>query len=159
MSAIVILPVMIPATMVAWPAIVAAAATAASALGFAVAANEATSRVKVLESDGSTEVSLDVESCEEVSQMVATGDSMVFTKDGVTITIFRNNRDGVSVKVHSHHHSKAQLKTLASEMIGKVNQQYAYNRIVTEIKERNFNLVGQEVDEDGTVRLKVRVYQ
>jgi hypothetical protein len=159
MSAIVVLPILVPATMAAWPVVVAAAATAASTLGFAMATSEAKAGVKASQATAATEVSVDVESCEEITQAVALGDSLVFTKDDVTITVFRNNRNGVSVKVHSHQHSKQQLKALANEMIGKINQQYAYNRIVTELKQRNFNLVDQEVDEDGTVRLKVRIYQ
>ncbi len=156
MSAFIILPIMLPAAAVAWPSVLAAAATAATTLGFTMAARELTAAGSA---QTGTEVALDAASCEEVAQGVAVGESLVLTKDDVTITIFRNNRNGVSVKVHGHSHSKAELTAMGNEMIGKINQQYAYNRIVTELKQRNFNLVDQEVEEDGTVRLKVRVYQ
>jgi hypothetical protein len=41
-------------------------------------------------------------------------------------------------------------------LIGRVTQQYAYHRIVTELKERNMVVLQEEVAEDKSVRIRVR---
>jgi hypothetical protein len=37
-----------------------------------------------------------------------------------------------------------------------VTQQYAYHRIVTELKQRNMTIVDEHVSEDQTVKIRVR---
>jgi len=44
-------------------------------------------------------------------------------------------------------------------MANRLVQQYAYHRLITKLKEQNFNIVGEEVEQDGTVRLQVRTFQ
>jgi hypothetical protein len=41
----------------------------------------------------------------------------------------------------------------------KLVQQYAYHRLVSEMKVRNMNVIEEELEEDGTVRMRVRVIQ
>jgi hypothetical protein len=47
-------------------------------------------------------------------------------------------------------------RQLGQDLIGRVTQQYVYHRLVTEMKERNMAVVHEEVDEDRTVRIRVR---
>lgn len=52
--------------------------------------------------------------------------------------------------------SKGQLRQVGEDLIGRVTQQYVYHRLVTEMQERNMAVVHEEVDEDRTVRIRVR---
>ena len=52
--------------------------------------------------------------------------------------------------------SKGQLKQIGEDLIGRVTQQYAYHRIMTEMQERNMTVVHEEIDEDQTVRIRVK---
>ena len=53
-------------------------------------------------------------------------------------------------------HSKAELRRIGEELINRVTQQYVYHRVVTELKERNLAIVDEEVDQDRTIRIRVR---
>jgi hypothetical protein len=151
-SAIIILPVVIPAAAAAWPLIAAAAAAAASALGYAATGS-------AQQAAGATEVELALENCEAVTQGLALGESLSFAKDDVTVTFFRDTRGRVAVKVAGRGRSPAELKAIGQKLAQGLTQQYAYHRLVTELKSRNFNVVDEQVEEDGTVRLQVRTYQ
>jgi len=153
MSAIILLPIVIPAAAAAWPMVAAAAVAAAGAMGFAAAGQS--EGVAVSERN----VTLEPGSCSELTGSLAVGETLAFVKERVRISIYRDARGTVSVKVAGEGHTDDQLRAVGQELVGKLQQQYAYNRVVTELKQRNFNLVDQELDEDGTVRLKVRVYQ
>jgi Protein of unknown function (DUF1257) len=52
--------------------------------------------------------------------------------------------------------SKAELRKLGQELVGRVTQQYAYHRIVTELKQRNMAIVDEQVTADQTVKIRVR---
>lgn len=152
MSAIVVLPILIPAASAAWPAIAAAAAAAASALGYAAARTKRTVQ-------GSVEVELPVEQGAEVSEEVALGEELVFARGGVSVRFLRDTRGRVAVKISGEGKSEAELRALGEKLVAGLAQQYAYHRLMTELKSRNFNVVDEQVEEDGTVRLQVRVFQ
>ena len=80
MSAIVVLPILIPPAIAAWPIVVTAAGAAAAALGFA-----ATKTAE--EADSMTEVELPVANAAAVADQLATGEELVFTRDDVQVII------------------------------------------------------------------------
>jgi len=149
MSAIVVI---IPALPAAWPAIATAAAAAASALGFAA------TRTKQ-EVEAVNEVELSVDNAEAVTGELALGEELVFTREGVQLVVFRDNRGKVGVRACGKGKTDEELRAIGQEMANALTQQYAYHRLMAELKSRNFNVVGEEVEEDGTVRLRVRTYQ
>ena len=152
MSAVVVLlPVMIPAAAAAWPAVVTAATAATAAMGYRVVSN-------YIMEDAANEIELEVERSQEVTQGLARGDEISFKKDDAQVIFFRNPQGKVGVKVCAKGKSDDELRAIGKAMVDGVTQQYTYNRLMTELKERNFNVVGQEVEEDGTVRLQVRVF-
>lgn len=151
MSAIVVIPILIPA---AWPAIAAAAAAAATALGFAAAKGKAKTSVK-----SSTEVELAVSNSEAFNDEVALGEQLTFAKGDIQITFFRNSRGKVGVKVRGSGKTEEQLRTIGQQAVNGLTQQYAYHRLVTELKKQNFTVVDEKVEADGTVRLQVRTFK
>lgn len=152
MSAIVLIAVGIPAASAAWPAIAAAAVAAGSALGFA--ASQAGPKIEKM-----NEVELPVGDSSAVSDDISPGREIVLSKDDVDVIFSRDTRGRMAVKVCGSGKSEAELREIGEKMANGLTQQYAYHRLVTELKQRNFNVVDEEVEEDGTVRLQVRVFQ
>ena len=154
MSAVVIVPIILPVIApVAWPLFATAAVAAAASLGFAALS------AKNANSTTTTSVELGTDNLQELQAGLSHGESLVFGKDGVTIEVLRNATGKISVRVEGCHRSKAELRQIGEAMVGRLVQQYAYHRVVTELQQRNMPPVEQEVEEDGTVHLKVRIYQ
>lgn len=102
-------------------------------------------------------VDLCVNNTEEVSSGLSMGDKMVFRGKDVMLVFYLDEDGRATVRV-SGNQSEEELRRLGDTMAKKVVQQFAYHRIVTEMRERNMNIVEEEV-EDGTVRMLVRVRQ
>ncbi len=142
----------LPATA-AWPAIAGAAATAASALGFALASNK-----EKVEAADAIEVDISLETSESVTANLAVGEDLVFTREGVQIKFFRDVEGRAGVRVHGHK-KEDELRQIGEDFAKRIIQQYAYHQLVTELKNRNLNITDELVEEDGTVRLHVRAFQ
>ena len=52
----------------------------------------------------------------------------------------------------------AQLQAIGQELVGKVTQQYAYNKVVTELKSQGFTVTDEEVTADQAIRIHVTKY-
>ena len=78
------------------------------------------------------------------------------TKDGVTLKVTRDARGQCKVCAEGIGHSKAELKRTAEEFTQKLTQCFVYHRTVSELKNKNFQMVNEEVAEDGTIRVHVR---
>jgi hypothetical protein len=149
MSAIIVI---LPALPAAWPVITAAAAAAASALGFAAA------RTKQ-EAEAVNEAEVSLQNSEAVSAQLALGGEVAFTKEGVQVVVFRNTEGRVGVRAMAKGKSEAELREIAQQLANALTQQYAYNQLMEELRSRNFTVVGEDVEADGTVRLRVRTFQ
>ena len=137
----------------AWPAIAGAAATAASALGFALATGKEDAEV----GEG-LEVDISLENSEAVTGELQIGEELVFTRGGVQIRFYRDVEGNSGIRVHGHG-SEAKLREIGEEFSKKIVQQYSYHQLVTELKSRDFNVTDEQVEEDGTVRLHVRAFR
>lgn len=154
MSCIVALPIVIPAAQVALPIVVSAVGSAAGVLGYTAVKGRTAARVSA-----GIEVEVDVAATETLAEHVAAGQTMVFQRDDVTLTVVRDERGKLTVKAHSDNRSEEELREVAGEFCNRVAQQYAYHTLMGELQQRGFNVVEQQVEEDGTVRVKVRTYQ
>jgi len=154
MSCIVALPIVIPAAQVALPIVVSAIASAAGVLGYTAVKGRGGTKVSA-----GIEVEVDAASVDNFAGHVAAGQTMVFQRDDVTLTVVRDERGRLTVKAHSNSRSEEQLRQLAGDFCNRVAQQYAYHTLMGQLQERGFNVVDQQVEEDGTVRVKVRTYQ
>ncbi|MDR3038618.1 MAG: DUF1257 domain-containing protein, partial [Candidatus Adiutrix sp.] len=103
-------------------------------------------------------VDLCLNHAEEVSGGLNFGQALTFSGPGVKVIFSRDAGGRAAVRV-SGRKSQAELEALGEALAQKVVQQYAYHRLVTEMKARNMNVVEEEVEADGTVRLQVRVFQ
>ena len=145
--------VLAPVVIGSWPAISAAAAGAAAALGLALK-NEIKDQAKDQQEERqSAEISL-AES--EITQDLHSGQEMVFTKEDCEIRIRRDERGRCVVCASGTGQSKQELRQIAEEFSEKLLQCFVYNKVMTELKNKKFNVVNEEVMDDQSIRINVR---
>ncbi len=150
MSAICVLT---PLVITSWPAITAAVLGAAASMGFSVVGPELhedrTKRRRKVETE--------IENSEVIADGIEPGKSIVVQKGNMTIEFGQDHRGRCTVCVTSDKHSDEELKKIGQEVAGRVVQQFAYNKLVTELKARNYSVVDEEVLADDSVRLRIRL--
>lgn len=157
MSAVCILT---PVVIMAWPAFSAAVVAAASSLGYQVAAEvkkgQPCSNVARKETNA---VQLEIERSEVVTSQLGRDQRMVVTREGVTVTFSRDARGKASLCVTGSGQNEETLRALGEELSQAVVQQYVYQKLMSEMRSRGFNVVEEEVAEDRSIRLKVRHWE
>jgi len=162
MSAVLVLtPVLAPIVVGGWPAITAGVAGAAAAMGLAVKSSakettKAEERAKT-KAETTAEVALSEES--ELAQSLLTEEEIVLTKGTVTLRVRRDARGRASVCASGPGHTDAELKAMAQEFAQRMTQCVMYNRIMTEVKARGFQVIDEEQMQDETVRIHLRRWQ
>lgn len=154
----VIVFVVIPAVISAWPAVVAAATAAAGVMGFATA-KAVQEHAVAASTQVSTEVELTVENAQAVTEDLRLGQEIVFCKGDVEVVFCRNINGRPGVRVRGMGHSRGELQAIGEEFCKNVTQAYAYHRVMTKLRQQRFNIVSEERAEDGAVRLKVSIYR
>ena len=56
-------------------------------------------------------------------------------------------------------HSKTELKALGEELSQTVVQQYVYQKLMGEMRNRGFHVAEEQNNEDRSIRLKVRHWE
>lgn len=145
-----------PVVIGSWPAISGAAVGAAAALGFILKeqAAELMQEGKVTETHEEAEIHL--EDSEIVAQDLRAGQEMVFTKDRVKLSVRRDERGRCVVCASGLGYTKSELTQMAEAFSQKLTQCFVYNKVMTELKHKNFNVVNEETMEDESVRIHVR---
>ncbi len=145
--------VLAPVVMASWPII--SAAVAAAAVGMGLAVKECIQEEMAEEVNASQAVEVELEES-QVTGTLATDQQIVLTKGEIELRITRDSRGRCKVCARGKGKTKAELKQLADEFTQKMIQSYAYHRTMTELKNKQFQVVNEEVMEDGTVRINVR---
>lgn len=146
--------VITPIIIANWPAITAAVAAAVSSIGFAaIQQGEVNTRASTTTTN---RAEIEVEDSDILQSAAGTTEQMVVERDGVRATFSRDARGALKLCLEGGGLSKAELKALGEDMIGRVTQQYAYHRIVTELKDRNMTIVDEQVTKNQTVKIRVR---
>jgi hypothetical protein len=99
---------------------------------------------------------IEVEESEILEAAGESGEEIVVERDGVQAIFARDGRGALKVCVEGRGYSKLELKQIGEELIGRVTQQYAYNRVVNELSDRNMTVVSEEVSADHTVKIRIR---
>jgi len=163
MSAVVILtPIITPAIIGGWPAVTAAVAGVAAAMGLAVK-QSAQEKVKaaVQEQVQAEENVVEVEltDSEVLAENLVTNEEIVLAKGTVDLRVRRDERGRVTVCASGRGHTDAELKAMADEFTQRLTQTFMYNRIMSEVKTRGFQVINQEQMEDDTVRIHLRRWE
>ncbi|HEX4415108.1 MAG TPA: DUF1257 domain-containing protein [Lacipirellulaceae bacterium] len=146
--------VITPIIIANWPAITAAVAAAVGSLGFAAVQQGAS--IEHARSNAITREEIEVEDSDILQGTEGTTEQMVVERDGVRAIFSRDARGALKLCMEGGGLSKAQLRKLGEDLIGRVTQQYAYHRIVTQLKERKMTIVDEQVTQDQTVKIRVR---
>jgi len=154
MSAVCILT---PVVIAAWPAFSAAVVAAATSLGYTIVKEgvEQTQTSRTAKA-GEREVALEIEQSEIVTNQLGRDQCIKVTRGNVTVTFSRDARGKASVCVTGAGLSDEELRAIGEELSGRVVQKYIHQRLLDEIRARQFVVVEEEVDENQAIRLKVR---
>jgi hypothetical protein len=88
--------------------------------------------------------------------VAGSGEELVVEKEGIRAVFSRDARGALKLSLEGKNMTKGELKQLGDELVGRVTQQYAYHRIVTELKSRNMAIVEEQDQADPTVKIRVR---
>jgi hypothetical protein len=149
--------ILTPVVIASWPAFSAAVAAAAASLGYTIVDEG----IKQFQSGqtaqtGEREVTLEIEQSEIVTSQLGRGQCIKVARGGVTVTFSRDARGRASVCVTGPGYSDEELRALGEELSHRVVQKYVHQRLLDEIRVRQFVVVEEEVDENNAIRLKVR---
>jgi ABC-type transporter MlaC component len=147
--------VLTPVIIGSWPAIAAAVAGAASAMGLIV--GESVKEI-VKESQSTTEQSVELElsDSEVLTESMSTDQEVVLTKGTIELRVKRDERGRCSVCAKGTGHSELELKQMAEEFTQKLTQCFVYDKVMRELKNKDFQVVNEEVAEDESIRIHVR---
>ncbi len=145
--------VITPIIIANWPAITAAVTAAVGSIGFATVQQGSIEGRQVT---GTNREEIEVEDSDILQGTAGTSEQIVVERDGVRAIFSRDARGALKLCMEGNGLSKAELRRLGEELIGRVTQQYAYHRIVTELKQRNMTIVDEQVTKDQTVKIRVR---
>ncbi len=152
MSTVLILA---PVIISNWPVIVAAAAGAASALGFA-AKQSVDETVKQGQAEIQESVEIELADSQVISEGMRTGQEIVLKRGTVELRVTRDERGRCAVCAKGVGHTKAELRQIAQEFTEKMTQCFVYNRVMSELKNKDFKVVNEEVTDDQSIRIHVR---
>ena len=154
--------VVIPAVVAAWPVLLPVLSAAVSACGYAIcrhlemdldaATQTQTRRAKTTR----TEVEVSLEQSEVLTEAMNRETALTATKGDIQVTISRDARGQLRVCAAGENVPKHVLHEEAQELTNRIVQQYAYHRLMTELKQRGFQVSGESVSEDQRIRLTVR---
>lgn len=150
MSAVLVLT---PVVVSSWPVISAAIMGAAAGMGFAVQGSNLHEEKRT----GRRRVETEVDNSEVISDSLNPAEKIIVQHGGVTIEFGHDARGRCTVCVSGDGRSEKQLKAIGAEVAGRVIQQFAYHRLVSELKDRNYSVVEEETLADQSVRLRVRM--
>ena len=150
MSAVIVLT---PIVISSWPAIASAVMGAAASMGFAAQGADLHEEKQTRRRKTETEI----DNSEILTDGMTPGEKIVLTKGDLTVEVGLDERGRCSVCVSGEKHSKKQLERIGQEVAGRVVQQFAYHKLVSELKKRDYSVVDEEVLGDESVRLRIRL--
>src|SRR5512140_3764047 len=150
MSAVCVLT---PLMIAAWPAIAAAVTGAAAAMGFSAAQAGPRMEEEVPERSAETEI----ENSEILAEGMTRGESMILRKGDLTIAVGCDERGRCTVCVTGQGKSDRELRKIGEEVAGRVVQQFTYNKLLSELKKRNYQVADEQVLADQSIKLRIRL--
>jgi hypothetical protein len=152
--------ILTPVVIAAWPAFSAAVVAAATSLGYQIASEAADLKKTAMpQQKGLRDIQLEIENSEVVTNQLGRDQHITVCKDGLTVTFSRDARGKAALCVSGDGHSKEELEAMGRELSEAVVQQYVYQKLMGEMQARGFNVVEEEINEDRSIRLKVRHWE
>jgi len=147
--------VVAPLVIAGWPVMCGAIAAAAGALAYKAQKRDT---VDGLGEETESWVDIPIEDSQIVADSMARESEFTIRKDDVTATFSRSADGRCLVHVAGQGKSEAELSAIGQELVGRVTQQYAYNKVLTELKNQGFTVTAEEVANDQSIRIHVTKY-
>jgi hypothetical protein len=147
--------VVIPAVAAGWPAIAAAVGAACAALGYTT---RRMSERQLAEESNRESVELEMVNAEVIGEALAREQSIQVEKEGVIATFTKDARGRLRLHVDGER-SRQELSAIGQQLLNRVRQQYACEKVKSELVSRGFVLVDEHVDENENIRLSVRRFR
>lgn len=145
--------VLTPIVVGSWPAIASAVLGAAGAMGFTIAS----AQNEIRQEGGRRSVETEVPNSEVVAETLARGEKLRIQKDGVLIEFGVDHRGKCTVCASGEGHSKGELKRIGEEVAGRAVQQFAYHKLVNELKNRGYRIAQESIQQDQSIQLRVKL--
>jgi hypothetical protein len=91
-----------------------------------------------------------------LEEIVAERCTLHFVNDEIELTVDRDIRGKLTVRVHSDALDQVQTTERANAMLGRILQAVAYREVVSKMREHGFEVAEEERLEDGTARIRIR---
>lgn len=156
----VVFVVAVPMVAAGWPAIAAAVGAACAALGY-TAAEGAEQMHQVVPTESGprfTTIQMEMANAEVIGAAMARDQALRYEKDGVVATFTKDARGSLSLHVGGVC-SEQELATIGQQLLNRVRQQFACEKVKQELAERGFVLVDEHVDGSENIRLSVRRFK
>jgi hypothetical protein len=147
MSTVVILT---PLVIGSWPSIVSAVMGAATAMGFSIATT-----APIIEAAGEDSVVSEVANSQVLAELMSRGEKITIQKDGVTVQIGVDARGRCTVCASGRAQTKTKLRQIGEQVSGRIVQQFAYHKLMTELKARGFKVDSENVAGDESIQVRV----
>lgn len=145
--------VLTPIVVGSWPSIASAVLGAAAAMGFTVASAEG----EVARAPGRRSVEMEVPNSEVVAESLARGEKVRIERNGVSVEVGVDERGKCTVCASGEGLSTVELRRIGEEVAGRVVQQFAYHKLVTELKSRGYQVAEERLQQDQSIQLRVRL--
>lgn len=143
--------ILTPIVIGSWPSIVSAVVGAAGSMGFSVASTS----LPVAADDPEQSVTTEVANSQVLAEMMSRGEKITIQRDGVTIQVGVDGRGRCTVCANGRGLSKAKLRQFGEEVSGRIVQQFAYHKLMTELKTRGFVVENETVAGDQSIQVRV----
>jgi hypothetical protein len=156
--------VVVPILVAGWPAIAAAVASACSALGYGAAkcseALQEQEKAQVTAPVGpvNRSIAMEMANAEVIGEAMAREQVLQFTKTGVTATFRKDARGHLTLHV-SGERSEEELAAEGKQLLNRVRQQFAYEKVKQDLQDRGFVVVEEQTEANESIRISVRRYQ
>jgi len=148
--------ILTPVVIAAWPAFSAAVLAAANSLGYVVLDEAIQNRHRNSAQNGSRQVDLEIAHSELVTGQLGRDQRICVSRGGATVEFSRDARGTAKVCVSGSGFTEEELRALGEELSQRVVQKYVYQRLLEEIRARQYVVVEEEIDANQAIRLKVR---
>jgi hypothetical protein len=148
--------ILTPVVIAAWPAFSAAVVAAANSLGYMLVDETIRQRQTASAQTEGHEVSLEIANSELVTNQLGRDQHICVTRNNVVVKFSRDARGVAAVCVSGEGYTDDELRGLGEQLSQRVVQKYVYQRLIDEMRAREFVVVEEEVDANQAIRLKVR---
>jgi hypothetical protein len=152
--------ILTPLLIAAWPAFSSAVVAAATSLGYTVVRETADQMKQAAAASKTKErIELSLPNSEIVTDRLARDQSITVRRGDVAVTFRRDARGKASFCVSGQGIAEEELRRQGEELGRRVVQQQVYQRLMDELKARQYVVVEEAREANQSIRLKIRHWE